>query len=238
MSEAADGLRRFADVVDALQETTIDIDSAQLLEAADDTIRGQLTVTVHDGDLDGSGVIAEPDDRTGDTGDPDETDVLDHTVTEDLERAYDEADGNISTAAERFEVGYGAVYRQMTNRGVHETNGENGTSTEDENESESESEAPDVDLEEDAADDAPAGTGDDVQANDEITVDGVDGEKDEPDIALPDGVTEADVQAATEDHEGLGDVANELGITRGRARAITVALDCYGDVRDIPGGRQ
>ncbi|MDJ1433963.1 hypothetical protein [Halostagnicola sp. A-GB9-2] len=234
MSEAADGLRRLADVVDAFGETPIDVDSARLLEADENELRGQLTVTVRDDDLEDFSATTEPDDQHEET-DEGEKDTLDHTVTEDLELAYKEADGNISAAAERFEVGYGAVYRRMTDHGVHETNSdENGTSTED-NESESEAH----DLEEDAADDAPAGTGDDVQdESDEITADAVDGEKDEPDIELPDGVTAADVRVATDEREGLGDVADDLGITRGRARAITVALDCYGDVRDIPGGRR
>lgn len=52
MSVDGDALRRLADVVDDLGETTIDVDSARLLEADDETIRSQLTVTVPtEGDL-------------------------------------------------------------------------------------------------------------------------------------------------------------------------------------------
>ncbi|AHG00941.1 hypothetical protein HALLA_12250 [Halostagnicola larsenii XH-48] len=251
MSEPAAGLRRLADVVDTLQDAPLEVDSAQLLEVDENKLRGQLTVTVRDGDLDtvaGDELDNQPDtdqEEIAVDGEPEDTDeaeetvdLLDHTKTEDLELAYDEADGNISQASERFEVGYAAVYRRMKDHGVHETDSENGSSTEDDTESEPESEAP-VDLEEDAADDAPAGTGDDVQeTTDEITVDAVDGETDEPDIALPDGVTEADVQAAVNQHDGLGDVAADLGVSRGRARTITVSLGLYGDVQDIRrGGR-
>ncbi|WP_156184059.1 hypothetical protein [Halostagnicola sp. A56] len=251
MSDVADGLRRFAGVVGALQDTPLEVDSAQLLEADANELRGQLTVTVRDADLDAIAGV-EPrtqpdtdqeeiavDGESDDTDDAEETaELLDHTKTEDLQRAYDEADGNISQASERFEVGYAAVYRQMKNHGVHETDSENGTSTEDDTESEPESEVP-VDLEEDAADDAPADTGDDVQeATDEITVDAVDSEKDEPDIELPDGVTETNVQTAVDEHGDLGAIADELGVTPGRARTITVALGYYGDVREVTGGRR
>ena len=52
-----------------------------------------------------------------DTG---ETYALDHTDTEDLQRAYEDADGVVSTAADRFEVGYGAVYKRMVDAGIHE----------------------------------------------------------------------------------------------------------------------
>ena len=203
---------------------------------------------------------------------------MDHTVTEDLEQAYEAANGNISAAAEHFEVGYGAVYRRMVEHGIHERKS---TSTEDD--TETTSEAP-VDLEEDAQDDAPAGTGDDesdslapphgqetrssiqeetneqmsevpdtdpeadgapagtgddVQEDtDGITVDAVDGETDEPEIALPDGVTEDDVLSVVEKFDALGTVANELGVTRGRARTLTVALGCYGDVREVSRGKR
>ncbi|WP_092903782.1 hypothetical protein [Halostagnicola kamekurae] len=281
MSDPADGLRRFADVVAVFQDTPIGIDDARLLEADDETLHGQLTVTVRDDDLEGFGDPTEAADRRGDEGDAPEK-TLDHTDTEDLERAYNAADGNISAAAERFDVGYGAVYNRMVENGIHER--QSGTSTEDDTtESTSESEAP-VDLEEDATDDSPAGTGDDeadsppssdgqeIEASiedntneqvsevpnvdhdeddssagtdegvqedtDEITVDAVDGEKDEPDIALPDGVTEADVLAVVDEFDALGTIADELGVTRGRARAITVALGCYGDVREVSGGDQ
>ncbi|KDE59448.1 hypothetical protein EL22_21810 [Halostagnicola sp. A56] len=281
MSDTADGLRRFADVVDVFQDTSIDIDDARLLEADDETLHGQLTVTVHDDDLEGFGDPTEAADRRDDEGDATEA-TLDHTDTEDLERAYNAADGNISAAAERFEVGYSAVYNRMVENGIHER--QSGTSTEDDTtEPKSELEAP-VNLEEDATDDSPAGTGDDesdslpspdgqenetyiedntnervsevpnadleaddssagtgddVQKDtDEITVDAVDGEKDEPDVALPDGVTEADVLAIVDEFDALGTVADKLGVTRGRARTITVALGCYGDVREVSGGNQ
>ena len=45
-----------------------------------------------------------------------------------------------------------------------------------------------------------------------------------------------DVEAAVGELETLGDVSEEIGVTRGRARTITVALDCYGDVKDLPAG--
>ncbi|WP_137288602.1 hypothetical protein [Natronorubrum halophilum] len=248
-----DALRRLADVVDALQETPIDIEGAQLLSADDDAVRGQLTMTVPNAaDLEAV-TIPSPDDlpledETRSEDDTDENKVLDHTETEDLQLAYDEADGNISAAADRFNVGYGAVYRRMVKHGVHETENsdsdKSGTSTEDDtHQSEQESEAPDVDLEEDTADDAPEENGDDVQEEpdaEEITVDAVDGDgSDEIDVELPDGVTPTDVEAAVDEYETLGDVGNEIGVTRGRARTITVALGCYGDVSDTRarGGR-
>ncbi|WP_121744440.1 hypothetical protein [Natronorubrum halophilum] len=116
--------------------------------------------------------------------------------------------------------------------------GESGTSTE--GDTTELSEAPDVDLEEDAADDD--GSGDDVQEEtdaEEITVDGVDDVQgdNEIEVALPDGVGPDDVEAAVDEHYGLGDVADEIGVTRGRARTITVALGCYGDVSDVPSDR-
>ncbi|WP_137288801.1 hypothetical protein [Natronorubrum halophilum] len=118
---------------------------------------------------------------------------------------------------------------------------ESGTSTEDD--TTELSEAPDVDLEEDATDDDADGSDDDVQKEtdaEEITVDGVDDvqdDEDETEVALPDGVTPGDVEAAVDEHYGLGDVADEIGVTRGRARTITVALGCYGDVSDVPSDR-
>ncbi|ELY83446.1 hypothetical protein C486_02253 [Natrinema gari JCM 14663] len=194
MTADADGLRRLADVIDALGETAIEPDSAQLLEVSKEQIRGQVTMTVPvDGDLSltdtddvqegepkttddpGCDRTGGEDEEDGKDEDIDETDedLLDHTSTEDLQLAYDEADGNISAAADRFEVGYGAVYRRMVKHGVHETeNGEdgsdeNGTSTEDDTptsdvDSESEAEQ-DVALEEDAADEDAGDAGDDVQ---------------------------------------------------------------------------
>lgn len=63
-------------------------------------------------------------------------------------------------------------------------------------------------------------------------------EDDGPDVDLPDGVTEDDVVEAARSNVNLGDVAAEIGVTRGRARTITVALGCYSDVKDLPqGGR-
>ncbi|WP_265112237.1 hypothetical protein [Halosolutus halophilus] len=249
MTIAADDLRRFADVVDALQNTPVDIDGAQLLEANEDAIRGRVTLTVpDDAELD---TLAMPTEERGadadDDREKDAEEMLDHTSTADLQRAYDEADGNISAASDRFEVGYGAVYRRMVKHGVHETEsdetGESGTSIEDDtpdSKSTSESEARDVDLEEDGADDAPAGTGDDVQDEptdnhdaETITVDAVD-DQDEIDVELPEGVTQGDVEAAVDEHETLGEVAKTIGVTRGRARTITVAFGCYSDVRDVP----
>ncbi|WP_265109143.1 hypothetical protein [Halosolutus halophilus] len=105
------------------------------------------------------------------------------------------------------------------------------------------SEAPDTNtLEEEATDDAPAGTGDDVQNTidaEDVSVDSVDEpDHDESEITLPDGVTVDDVETAVEENETLGDVAHEIGVTRGRARTITVTIGCYGDVKDLPrGGR-
>ncbi|ELY96551.1 hypothetical protein C482_15533 [Natrialba chahannaoensis JCM 10990] len=257
MSETGDDLRRFADVVDALQEETpISVDGAQLLSGGDDAVRGQLTVTVPaDADLHQITAVSDQSEDTEQTETTDDTerddleadDLLDHTSTEDLQQAYDEADGNISAASDRFEVGYGAVYRRMTDHGVHETESneddsdESGTSTEDDTPtSESKSEAPTVDLEEDAADDAPEDTGDDVQHDhtaEPITVDAVDDQA-ETNVEFSEGVTRDDVEAAVDEHETLGDVAEALGVTRGRARTFTSYLGCYGDVRDLPrGGR-
>ncbi|QCC57338.1 hypothetical protein [Natrinema thermotolerans] len=198
MTADADGLRRLADVVDALGETAIETDNAHLLEANEEQIRGRVTVTVPvDGDLliAGTNDVQESEPETTDDPDPDETadeedeadeedgededgaetneELLDHTSTEDLQRAYDEADGNISVAADRFEVSYGAVYQRMVNHGVHETenDGDNtngsGTSTEDDTptsdvDSESEAEE-DVVLEGDSADDDAGDAGVDVQ---------------------------------------------------------------------------
>lgn len=62
------------------------------------------------------------DDKTNEenqTVDHDECDVLDHTSTEDLQQAYDEADGNVRQAAERFEIGYSGVFRRMKEHDVH-----------------------------------------------------------------------------------------------------------------------
>lgn len=204
MTADADGLRRLADVVDALGKTRIGIDSAQLLEADDTQIRGQVSVTVPvDGDLAIAGVAdsqesdsqttdgpesdSESDEVDEDAADPDD-ELLDHTSTEDLQLAYDEADSNISAAADRFEVGYAAVYRRMVQHGVHETDSdeddseEDGPSTEGDtptSDVDSESEAEDdVALEEEAADDDAGDAGDDVQEEpadpEPITVDAVD----------------------------------------------------------------
>ncbi|PGF16204.1 hypothetical protein CP556_08820 [Natrinema sp. CBA1119] len=267
MTADADGLRRLADVVDALGETRIGVDSAQLLEADDTQIRGQVSVTVPvDGDLAIAGVAdsqesdpqttdnpesdSESDEVDEDAADPD-GELLDHTSTEDLQLAYDEADSNISAAADRFEVGYAAVYRRMVQHGVHKTDSEDdseedGPSTEGDtptSDVDSESEAEDdVALEEEAADDDAGDAGADVQEEpadpEPITVDAVDDpdDPDETELELPDGVTTANVEAAVGELETLGDVSEEIGVTRGRARTITVALGCYGDVQDLPAG--
>lgn len=223
MTNGAD-LRRVADVVDTFQDdTVIDVHTAQIVGTTDDLIRAQFTVTIprgadlefhvadrennsedHDGRPEG-----DVDEVADDEDELDSEAVLDHTSTEDLQRAYDAADGNISDAADRFDVGYTAVYRRMCDHGVHET---------------------DADTKEITADDPSD------HAPEQITVDGVSDERDDPEVVLPDGVTKADVEAAADDHESLGDLAAELGVTRGRARTITVALGCYSDVRDVPGG--
>lgn len=91
----------------------------------------------------------------------------------------------------------------------------------------------------------PADVDDDVQEESEpeaedVTVDAVDDDSDGDDeetVALPDGVTEADVDELTDELETLGGVADEIGVTRGRARTITHALGYYSRVRDVPSGR-
>ncbi|MXV62104.1 hypothetical protein GS429_08525 [Natronorubrum sp. JWXQ-INN-674] len=247
MTVNADALRRLADVVNTLQETPIDVDSAQLLDVDEDAIRGQLAVTVpNEAELDLVETMSEisndveraqtPVESATDLEDEDPEDdvddVLDHTSTEDLQRAYDEADGNISTAAERFEIGYTAVFRRMKKHGVHEPNsGDNAQS--------------------DTAEDVTVDALEDSDDEDDVRCDGcgqtfesrkaLQGhgpksceEGDADPVDLPDGVTAADVEQAVAEHETLGDVSEELGVSRGRARTITVALGCYGDVRDVP----
>lgn len=59
-------------------------------------------------------VVDDPDDDT------DADELLDHTDPEDLQHAYDEADGNVSAASERFEIGYNAVRERMIDAGVYE----------------------------------------------------------------------------------------------------------------------
>ncbi|AXR78966.1 ICP22 family protein [Natrarchaeobaculum sulfurireducens] len=278
MTVNADSLRHLAAVVDELQETPIDVDGARVLNATDDELRAQVALTIPmDATLEigevgpaedsSDGVNEIEEDEKADREDNPE--VLDHTSTEDLQYAYDEADGRISEAAEHFEVSYSAVFKRMKDHGVHTPNStaERDTATEDDT-TESLSEARTVDLEADVADDAPeTDAGDDVQDEPEteieaesITVDAIDdgvtcdgcgehfdsrealqghGPKacsggDGPDVELPDGVTPDDVRAVVAECETLGDVGQEIGVTRGRARTITVALGCYGDVRDVP----
>lgn len=102
------------------------------------------------------------------------------------------------------------------------------------------SEAPTTDaLEEGAADDAPAPAGAviaDDQDESELDATTPDDQA-EPRVSRPGGVAEADVEAAVDEHDRLGDVADELGVTRGRGRTITVALGWYGDLRDGPARR-
>ena len=59
---------------------------------------------------------------------------------------------------------------------------------------------------------------------------------DEVDVTLPDDVTDEDIRKAAREHTRLGDVAEAIGVTRGRARTITVALGVYSEVRDLPAG--
>ncbi len=76
------------------------------------------------------------------------------------------------------------------------------------------------------------------QNSEEDDQDDQDGEgEDEDDAAaleevLPEDVTADDVDAAVADHETLGEVADALEISVGRARTLTVLADVYGDVRD------
>ncbi|WP_195892440.1 hypothetical protein [Halopiger goleimassiliensis] len=212
----SDDLRRLADVVDAVDETPIDVDDAQLLANSGEDLRAQLTITVPaDADLEVIG-SSGPVTDTGDEAvqDNDEPDSLDHTSTEDLQQAYDEADG-----------------------GVHET--DDGSPAEDDT-NESESEARDVDLEEDAADGVTGehdDAGDDIQDEldaEAITVDDV-GDTAEQIVELPDGVSEDDVHEAVDDNETLGEIADLVGVTPERARTITFALDRYGELRDTTG---
>lgn len=46
--------------------------------------------------------------------------VQDHTDPEQLREAYERHDGNISAAAEEFQVGYRAVYERMVEFDIHE----------------------------------------------------------------------------------------------------------------------
>jgi len=78
-----------------------------------------------------------------------------------------------------------------------------------------------------------------------ITVDAVDDpdDEDEDDVDFPDGINAEDVEAAAEKWNTVGEVGDELGVTRGRARTLTHAVGCYGDLRDVPsrsnrGGRR
>ncbi|QCC60786.1 C2H2-type zinc finger protein [Natrinema thermotolerans] len=127
----------------------------------------------------------------------------------------------------------------------------------------SESEAETDVLEEDAADDAPADAGDDVQDEidaEEVTVDAVGDEEtfecdcgqtfesqqalqghgpnsceggDDESVALPDGVTEDDVDELTSGGIEIGDLAEELDVHRNEARLIAHQLGFYKRVREV-----
>lgn len=56
------------------------------------------------------------DDGDGTTG---RNGYLDHESTADLRQAYEDADGNISVAAERFDVGYQTIYNRLVDSEIH-----------------------------------------------------------------------------------------------------------------------
>lgn len=53
---------------------------------------------------------------------------------------------------------------------------------------------------------------------------------------LPEGVSEDDVREAAKHEISLGDVAEEIGVSRRRARTITHKLGVYGDLEDVRAG--
>lgn len=142
---------------------------------------------------------------------------------------------------------------------------ESGTSTEDDTTSESDSVSEAEEervLEEEAADDAPADAGDDVQeeiVSEDVTVDGVDddgkfecscgetfetqqalqghgpkscGDDEDGGVDLPDGVTD-DVDELTSGGITIGTLAAELGVHRNQARLIAFELGYYKRVREV-----
>ncbi|PCR89346.1 hypothetical protein [Natrinema ejinorense] len=139
--------------------------------------------------------------------------TLASTARQGSDREFD-----VYPAAPAPDVGPG--YGRLVSAGLVDEAG-SGTSTEDTPTSDidSESEAETDVLEEDAADDAPADAGDDVQ--------------EETGTDLPAGVTEDDIDELTSGGIEMGDLADELGVHRNRARWIVHDLGYYKRVREV-----
>ena len=96
------------------QTTTeaVGLNLGEALEEADDTDIGEADHS-HSAESESDDVREE--EESAEDGD----EWLDHTSTADLQQAYDDANGNIKKAAERFDVGYSAVFKRMKDAGVH-----------------------------------------------------------------------------------------------------------------------
>ena len=145
--------------------------------------------------------------------------VLDHTSTDDLERAYEEADGNIKQASEMFGVGYTTVYRKMREHDVHESVNQ-GIETNDDAEDDAESDV-DVDVDEEAGDE-----GEDTESGSEEDAESHAGaasrRDDEP---IPDSDSAPEPATSDDATENGNDDADALGDVEDGESDPTGALD-------------
>lgn len=129
-----DALRAVADRMEVLErETGVELLATERVHttAGGDVARAMVEIEVPVDELEkdvpvsiGFGDEEESDDEPDeeDGGEREERvqeEHLDHTDPDDLQRAYDEAD-SIAAAAERFDVGYTAVFKRMKRHGIHE----------------------------------------------------------------------------------------------------------------------
>lgn len=119
MSVDGDALRRLAEVVDEIGETAVDVDSARLLEAGDETIHGQLTVTVPtEGDLEIATIdTPTPDEVTPtDTPSRDDRDEQEADAVDEPDEPVDEEEPSDEYWCER--CGYGPSSEAGVNRHI------------------------------------------------------------------------------------------------------------------------
>ena len=198
----------------------------------------------------------EADEQPG--GEPEA--YLDHNDVEDLQRAYDDADGNIADAAERFDISYGYTYTLMVEAGVHEPK-EIATSDTSDDEDLEDDDDQDVDDVEDGAvepepepepepdptpladDDSPHkySTGrEPTRFTDYDEID-VAGDLRGMDVEVPDGVDAEGVHTAVRSGtcETIDDVCRFLGVEidgaghpRGAMRQVLIRLGLYEELPD------
>ncbi|WP_254768280.1 DUF7563 family protein [Salinilacihabitans rarus] len=227
MSHVDDALHRLADVVEALEETAVDVDRAHVLDWDDQTVTGQLVVIAPaDGDL-AIGAVAPAtgaDESVADDQNADTDQEADEYACDVPGCDYTGSERGLAIHKGRAHKGGGDADDEPEDedddtgedpfveaRKRQQDSEESDPSTEDDTTSEATSEAPDVDLAEADADDGAEGSG-------------AAGDDDQDESAAADGAQETGAESENETETEAEDGA-DAGSSRRYQCACGVACE-------------